>query len=703
MGMELRAVHDVYRVGCDIGGTFTDFVLINTTSGKVHTAKRLTTPADPSLAMLTGLEQLCRSVPDYSSSTERLAHATTLVANAVVERKGAKTALLCTSGFRDVIELRRYVRVTTYELFADPPPPLVRRSLRLPVNERTRADGSVLKTVDGDEIARIAARLQAEDVQTVAICFLHAFSNPANEQAAGELLARLLPGVAISLSSDVLPQIKEFERSSTTVINAYVKPLTVGYLGKLASGVVEAGFRAPLQIMLSNGGIGSAKLAAELPVRLIESGPVAGAVVAQHLARMLKVSEILAYDMGGTTAKACLIRDGALPMTDDLEVARTRRFTKSSGFPVAIPAVNMIEIGAGGGSIARVNALGIVEVGPASAGAAPGPACYGLGGTQPTVSDADLVLGYLDPEGFAGGSMRLDRTLAESAIRSAVGTPLRAGVAEAAWIIHDVVNESMAAAVRMHVSERGGDPSRPLLTAFGGAGPVHVGNLATKLGIRRILVPLRAGVLSALGLVLAPAAFDIARTRKVPLQRLNFAELAGEVDAMQHEIAAKLREVDAHIPRFDVALGLGYIGQSYHVPVGVTPDRIGMLTAKELLTAFAGIYRGKYGYYYDDVPVELVTVYVSGVAGAEVDVLPELPMSHTGAGAALRGRRSAYSARQRRFVPFAIYRRDLLQRDMVFEGPCLIEEDAATTVVDAGARVLVDRYGSLDINLDATE
>src|SRR6185295_9945875 len=263
--------------------------------------------------MLAGLAELSGRVADFATATGWLTHATTLVANAVIERTGAKTALLCTEGFRDVIELRRYVRVTTYELFADPPLPLVPRSLRLPVSERTRADGSVLKPVDGDEIARIASRLEAEDVQTVAICFLHAFSNPANERAAGEILARLLPGVAISLSSDVLPQIREFERSSTTVINAYVKPLTVGYLGKLASGVVEAGFRAPLQIMLSNGGIGSAKLAAELPVRLIESGPVAGAVVAQYLARMLKVPEILAYDMGGTTAKACLIRDGALP------------------------------------------------------------------------------------------------------------------------------------------------------------------------------------------------------------------------------------------------------------------------------------------------------------------------------------------------------------------------------------------------------
>lgn len=701
-GRERRAAGDVYRVGCDIGGTFTDFVLINTATGEVRTAKRLTTPADPSRAMLAGLREFDPVAPDYAAAAERLAHATTLVANAVIERKGARTALLCTAGFRDVIELRRYVRVTTYELFADPPPPLVPRHLRLAVDERTRADGSVLKPVDADEMARVAARFEAENVQTVAICFLHSFANPANERAAGEILARLLPGVAVSLSSDVLPQIKEFERSSTTVINAYVKPLTIGYFGKLGRGVIEAGFRAPLQIMLSNGGIGSANTAAEFPVRLVESGPVAGAVVAQRFARMLDVPEILAYDMGGTTAKVCLIRDGALPLTDELEVARTRRFTKSSGFPVAIPAVNMIEIGAGGGSIARINALGIVQVGPDSAGADPGPACYGQGGTAPTVSDADLALGYLDPERFAGGTMRLDRAAAERAIAAAIGTPLGLETAAAAWTIHDVVNESMAAAVRMHVSERGGDPSRPLLTAFGGAGPVHVCNLAAKLGIRRVLVPLRAGVLSALGLVLAPAAFDIARTRKVPLQALNFAELAAEVADMRREIAAKLREVDAAAPRFEVVLGLGYVGQSYHVPVSVDGERIAALSEPDLLARFAAAYRAKYGYYYDDVPVELVTVHVTGAAGAEVD-LAELPASQSDAGLVEQGARRAYSARQRGFVPFSIYRRDLLQPGMAFDGPCLIEEDSATTVVDVGSRVNVDRYGSLDIILGKAE
>jgi N-methylhydantoinase A len=692
-------VAHAFRIGCDIGGTFTDFVLFETQTRAIRTSKRLTTPGDPSRAMLAGLIELARSTPGAMPAAERLTHATTLVANAVVERKGAKTALLCTAGFRDVIELRRYVRVTTYELFADPPPPLVPRHLRLPVHERTRADGSILRPVDLAEMAEIAARLRSEGVESVAICFLHAFANPANEETAAKLIERWLPGVALSLSSSVLPQIKEYERSSTTVINAYVKPLTAGYLRRLEKGIAEAGFPSPLQIMLSNGGIGSVATATEFPVRLLESGPVAGAVVAQRLALRLGLPEVLAYDMGGTTAKACLIRDGHLPLTDELEVARSRRFTKSSGFPVAIPAVSMIEIGAGGGSIARVNPLGIVQVGPESAGADPGPACYGLGGKRPTVSDADLVLGYLDADHFAGGTMRLCRSCAELAISSHIGQPLGLDTRAAAWTIHDVVNETMAAAVRMHVSERGGDPSRPVLVAFGGAGPVHVGNLAKKLGVRRILVPLRASLLSALGLVLAPAAFDIARTRKTPLRSLDFRALAADVAELRGEIAAKLKEVESGVARFELSLGLGYIGQSYHIAVAVDADNVAQLTAEDLLARFAQAYRGKYGYFYDDIPVELVTVHVSGATGSASRVLSELELEGGDASMAMRGRRDAFSARRGGEMSFAVYRQDRLKPGMSFQGPCLVEEEYATTVIDVDARVVVDGFSSLDITL----
>jgi N-methylhydantoinase A len=689
-----------YRVGCDIGGTFTDFVLLDETRGAIHIAKRLTTPADPSVAMLAGLRGLDEIAAGYAARTARLAHATTLVANTVIERKGARTALLTTEGFRDVLELRRYVRVTTYELYADPPEPLVTRALRIPVRERIRADGSVHTPLDPSTIDRIADVLLAEGVEAVAICFLHAFTNPVHERAAAERLAQRLPGVAISISSEVLPQIKEFERTSTTVVNAYVKPLTQRYLGRLEAGVKNAGFAAPLQIMLSNGGVGSAATAGNFPVRLIESGPVAGAIVSRHLGALLGLDEVLSYDMGGTTAKACLIRGGALPLTDELEVARSKRFTKASGLPVAVPAVNMIEIGAGGGSIATISALGIVQVGPESAASVPGPACYGLGGTHPTVTDADLVLGYLGTEGFAGGTMTLSRAAAEQAIRTHVAEPKGVAVAAAAWTIHDVVNEAMASAVRMHVTERGGDPSRPALVAFGGAGPVHVANLAAKLGIRRVLVPMRAGVLSALGLVLAPAAFDMVRTRKTPLAAADFAAVAGEVAVIQRTIAARLAEVESgKAPVFEVAFDIGYIGQGYQVPVPVALEDIASLDEKSLLGRFAEVYREKYGYFYDDVPAELVNLRVSGRVGEGSAVVQPQPESRGTAAEARRGDRPAWSAREQRFMPFAIYDRDRLGPGMRFPGPAVIEEASATTVVDFGSAVAIDRYGTIDIAL----
>jgi N-methylhydantoinase A len=688
-----------FRAACDIGGTFTDFVLLDEDSGAIHVGKRLTTPDDPSVAMLAGFAAFEREAPGYPQHTVRLAHATTLVANAVIERKGARTALLCTAGFRDVLELRRYVRVTTYELFADPPEPLVPRALRLAVNERIRANGSVLRPIDPHEIADITDRLREERVQSVAICFLHAFTNPANESEAARLLAEHLPNMPVSLSSDVLPQIKEFERSSTTVVNAYVKPLTGRYLRRVSAGVREAGFAAPLQIMLSNGGIASAETAAEFPVRLIESGPVAGAIVARHFGALLDLPEVLSFDMGGTTAKASLIRDGLLPLTDELEVARSRRFTKSSGFPVATPAVNMIEIGAGGGSIAAIGPLGIVQVGPESAGSVPGPVCYDSGGAAPTVTDADLILGYLDPERFAGGSMRLNVDAARHAIERILAAPLDLDAVAAAWTVHDVVNETMAAAVRMHVTERGGDPSRPVLVAFGGAGPMHVAHLAAKLGIRRVLVPLRAGVLSALGLLLSPAAFDLKRTRKQPLDRLDPAAVRAEMAEMKEAIASRLAEAaPGASPEFVVTLEVGYIGQGYQVPVPIGPQQLAGLTPASLLAAFAEVYRGKYGYYYDDVPAELVNILVAGYAGEAPEIV--VPLPETGAAApAPRARRRAWSPRRGALIEFAAYERDALAPGMSVAGPALIEEDSATTVVDCDAAVIVDRYGSLDITL----
>lgn len=687
-----------FRVGCDIGGTFTDFVVLDEGSGEVFVEKALTTPADPSAGVLGGLTALEGACPGYAAATRALAHATTLVANTVIERKGARTALLATRGFRDVLELRRHVRVTTYELWADPPEPLVPRWLRLPVTERTAANGRVLTPVDPREIEEIARVLREAGVESVAIAFLHACVNPTNERTVARLLGDLLPDVAVTTSSAVLPQIKEFERTSATVVNAYVKPLVRRYLLRLDEGVRGLGVRAPLRIMLSTGGVAATETAAEFPVRVIESGPVAGAMAARHYATLLGLGDVLSFDMGGTTAKACLVRDATLPITDELEVARSRRFTRSSGFPVPVPAVDLIEIGAGGGSIAAVNTLGLLQVGPESAGAAPGPICYGRGGTAPTVTDADLVLGYLNPKYFAGGTIRLDADAAAREIEERLAGPLRRDLVAAAWTVHDVVNETMAAAVRMHVTERGGNPERASLFAFGGAGPVHAYHLATKLGVRTVMVPLRAGVLSALGLVIAPAAYDLVRTWKHPLGQADPDRVEAAFDEMSAEVVTRLAQAEpGETPVLSRGVDIGYIGQGYQVTVPIDDARES-LAPEALWCRFAAIYREKYGYFYDDVPAELVSLRVSGRAAGRAPALR--PPEATAMGAATqKDERPAFSLRRGRMVPFAVYDRADLAPGMTFAGPAVIEEASATTVIDAGGTLEVDRLGSLIVTV----
>ena len=688
-----------YRLGCDVGGTFTDFVLYDERCGDIHVEKCLTTPADPSVAILEGLRAFGSIDPEHVARTRRIAHATTLVANAVIERKGARTALLATRGFRDVLELRRHVRVTTYELWADPPAPLVPRHLRIPIDERTWSDGTVLRAVPPEEIEAAVTLMLVEGVGSVAIAFLHSYVNPDNEREAARLLRELAPEIAVTTSSEVLPQIKEYERTSTTVVNAYVKPLVRHYLGNLDTGLARTGYAAPLRVMLSNGGLGSTETAADFPLRLIESGPVAGAIVGRRIAQALALPEVLSFDMGGTTAKACLIRDGAMPITDELEVARSRRFTRSSGFPVAVPAVNMIEIGAGGGSIAGINAMGLVQVGPESAGADPGPICYGLGGTRPTVTDADLLLGYLNPDNFAGGSMRLDEDAARAGIEEHIARPRGQSALEAAWTVHDVVNETMGAAVRMHVTERGGDPRQATLVAFGGAGPLHACHLAEKLRVGRVMVPLRAGVLSALGLLIAPPAYDIVRTHKVPLGELDAAATGALIEEMAESIASLLQRLDSDGElRFARAVDVGYVGQSYQVavPLDRTVDRAA------IWSRFATLYREKYGYFYDDVPAEIVNLRVVGeLVGGELELEP-LPVDPKAVAVSV-GTRPAWSARERRMRPFSVFDRDRLGPGMVFDGPAIVEEASATTIVDEGATVEVDAWGSLIIAVNPEE
>jgi 5-oxoprolinase (ATP-hydrolysing)/N-methylhydantoinase A len=687
-----------YVVGCDIGGTFTDLVLLNEATGETAVAKVVTNATDPSASVVSGVAALAAQVPGYVPHTREFVHATTLVANALIQRKGATTALLATRGFRDVLELRRHVRVKNTEMWNDPPEPLVPRHLRIPVTERTYSDGRVIVPLDEEEVRRIALALSEEGVESVAVAFLHSYANDAHEQRVGRLLREMLPGVPVSLSSEVLPQYKEYERTATTVVNAYVKPVTRHYLRRLQARLEAQGLRSKLFVNLSNGGLASVGTAVEFPLRAIESGPVAGVVAAQTYARLAGLDEVLSLDMGGTTAKGCLIKGGELPLTSELEVARSERLQKGSGYPVGVPSVDLIEVGAGGGSIARVNSLGLVQVGPDSAGADPGPICYGFGGREPTVTDADMVLGYLDPGYFLGGEMALDKDAAGRGLMNRLGAPLGRELTDVAWAVHQVVNENMAAAVRMHVIEKGGDPGRATLVAFGGAGPVHAYNLARALGIGKIIVPARAGVISAQGLLQAPPAFDLTRTYKMPFDGLEPGPLERVFREMEREVDGFLREVDAQGEvAFTRWVDVCYIGQGYQIPVQLAEGDLGPRIRETLGDKFAHEYRAKYGYFYDDVPAEVVNLKVRGtIPGHEFRPQP-LPSTPGGAGVARKGERPAYSALAGGMVPFSVYDRYRLSPGMAFEGPAIIEERESTTVVDQDGRIEVDAYGTLSI------
>ncbi|MBM4319964.1 MAG: hydantoinase/oxoprolinase family protein, partial [Deltaproteobacteria bacterium] len=512
----------LYRLGCDIGGTFTDFVLLDDRTGRMHVHKCLTTPGDPSEAVEQGVLALSARVPGLVEDLDEIIHGTTLVINAIIERKGARTGLITTRGFRDVLALGREIRYAPYDIFAEFPEPLVPRRYRLEVDERIGSDGRVIRPLDPDEGKRVVAQLLGMGIESLAVCLLNSFTNPAHERMIKEIAATLDPHLPLSISYEVLPQIREYERTSTTVTNAYVKPLTWSYLTRLSRRIESLGCQGKLFIMLSSGGITSVRTAAELPVRIIESGPTAAVISGQRYGKLFGIPEMFCFDMGGTTAKSCLIQRGVAGVVPTFEVGRVQRFMKGSGLSIQVPVVDLLEIGAGGGSIARVGKLGTLQVGPESSAADPGPLCYGRGGHAPCVTDADLLLGYLDASYFLGGEMKLDGEAARRGIAEQIAGPLGVPFWQAVWGIHDLINETMAAAAKTHIAEKGGNPRVVTVAAFGGAGPVHAFGLASKLGAPRILVPPNAGVGSAMGFFTAPRAFDLVRSLKVALEAADF-------------------------------------------------------------------------------------------------------------------------------------------------------------------------------------
>jgi N-methylhydantoinase A len=683
-----------YRAGVDIGGTFTDLLLLDEHSGEMIIGKILTTPGDPALAVIQGLQALLAERHVDPATVSATIHGTTLITNAIIERKGARTGLITTQGFRDALEIGREKRYDIYDIFLENPPPLVPRALRREVSERLDETGRVLVPLNRMEVFDVVQGLLRDGVEALAVVLLHSFRNPTHERVIREVVESEFPSLTLSLSSDVMPEIREFERTSTTVANVYVKPIARGYLNKLRADVQRLGFGGDLYIMLSNGGITTCDTASEYPIRLIESGPAAGALAASFYSQLKSIEHVISFDMGGTTAKICVIDQGQPMVTTEFEVARVYRFKKGSGLPVKVPVIEMIEIGAGGGSIARIDALGLLKVGPESAGADPGPACYGLGGSEPTVTDADLVLGYLDPEYFLGGKMRLDRAKAEEAIRQYVAEPLGVDLTRAAWGMHHVVNENMANAARIHLVERGRDQRRYSLIAFGGAGPMHAYRVAEALKLRHIICPAAAGVTSAFGFLVAPMAFDFVQTYLTTLHGIEFGHLNTIFEEMESRGRALLQQAGVPDTAMTVrrSADMRYLHQGFEINVPVSYGPLGPADLPHLQAHFDQAYERLYKRLNPDVDVEVLNWRVI-VAGPR----PTIQVQHADkppipTAAPRKGERPAYFPEAAGYVDCAVYDRYQLAPGMVLNGPAIIEERESTIVVGPGARVEVDAY-----------
>lgn len=692
-------------LGCDIGGTFTDFIVYDEEQHSITTHKILTTPSDPSDAFMQGVTELAARQPQLLRDVRHVIHGTTLVINAVIERKGAKTALVTTSGFRDILEMRRHRRSDVYDIRNSPPRPLVARDSRYEVRERTYGDGRILEPVDEGGLRRLAAELRKEKVESVAVSFLHSYVNSSNEERALAILQEELPGVSLSVSHKVLPEMKEFERTSTTVVNAYTQPLISRYLDRLGSRLAEAGSKGPLLLMHSGGGVVPRAAAAQFPVRLIESGPVAGVLAAARIGQQVGHTSVLAYDMGGTTAKACLIKDGHVPITSEFEVDRVLRFRRGSGTPVGIPAVDLVEIGAGGGSIAALNDRGLLSVGPQSAGADPGPICYGRGGTQPTVTDADLLLGYFDPTYFLGGKMPLQRDSAAKGVET-LGGRLELSVFRCAWGIHDLVNETMAAAARMHLAERGCDPRQVAMIAFGGAGPLHAYGVARKLGVPRVIVPYAAGVVSALGMLIAPVSYNVARSYPRRLIDIEPAALDKLWKALQADAVEVLEQAErGALITFEYALDVRYSGQgsalTLHVPAPM--GELPKIDIAEITKAFLAAYKDRYGYAYSDTPLAVARLRLTARIGSKwMPVSAKVPDSQQSLQSALKGKRKAFSPTTQDWDDFAVYDRYRLPVGASFTGPAIVEEAECTTLVGPQVKASVHADGHLILDMPET-
>jgi len=679
----------MYRVGIDIGGTFTDMLLVGS-DGTVVIGKTLTTPGDPSLAVENALSPTLKNRVVKAGERGTLIHGTTLVTNALIERKGACTALLTTAGFRDAVEIGREHRYELYDLNLELPRPLVPRHLRFDVPERVAADGGVLRPLDETFVRCLVAELRDKGIKAIGISYLNSFRNPAHERRTAEIIAEVAPQIRVSLSSEVVAEIREFQRTSTTLANVYVQERVADYLAQLQRRLDSIDFVGSFFVMLSSGGIATRETASRFPVRLLESGPAAGALAAAHAGILSGHRDLLSFDMGGTTAKLCVIEDGQPLKTHEFEVDRVYRFRKGSGLPVRIPVIDMIEIGAGGGSIARVDTLGLLKVGPDSSGAEPGPVCYGQGGTEPTVTDADLVLGYLDPSYFLGGRMSLDLAAAGCALNG-LAERLGMKLEQVAWGIHQIVNENMANAARAHLGERGKDPRRMPMYAFGGAGPVHGYRVAEILRLPALISPFGAGVGSTFGLLAAPLAFDFVRSAYSRLDQLDWRFANRLLDEMADE-GRKVLE-SSGLSGLEIAYertaDMRYVGQGHEVSVVLPDGGLGPQQLSQITVAFEETYRKLYGRKGPEVPLEVINWRVVA-SGPRVEMDLKLPRAASASAQALKGSRLAYFPEHGGYVETPVYDRYALKPGMHFDGPAIVEERESTLIVGVYGHARID-------------
>ena len=680
-----------FRIGVDIGGTFTDIVAVRENSGEKFNGKVLTTPMNPSEGVLQGVSEIIKK-HNINPENCRIIHGTTLVANALIERKGVETALLTTEGFKDVLEIGREWRYDLFSLDLEMPNPIVPRHLRFEIKERLDYKGDILVSLDQNELILIAKKLAKLNIRTLAIVFMHSFKNSIHEELAKNIFNKYAPNINLCLSSSVSPEIGEYERTSTTVANAYVQTIFKSYIDALVKGLKKIGIKNDLFLMLSDGGIVHQKTAVEYPIRLVQSGPAGGAQAATLYGRSTNSNDVLCFDMGGTTAKACLIDNGKPSRTTVFEVARVYRFAKGSGLPLQVPVIDMIEIGAGGGSIARIDDMGLIQVGPDSSGSFPGPACYNLGGKHPTVTDSDLVLGYLDAENFLGGDMKLEKKLAEQAIKTFIAEPMKISVLEAAWAIHEIVTENMSQAASIHALEKGRKIEKYTMIPIGGAGPVHACSLMSKMNLNKMISPPDAGVASAIGMTASPNSFELVQADMQQLELLNFTKMKKAFLDMEKKGTKLLLQTGTNKKHISInnSTLMRYVGQGYEIEVPLNKE---VLSLKNIKLEFEKVYQNLFGRI-EKMPMEIISwrTIASGP-------LPNFSLN-------FNVKKKSLSKEKKRKVYFGgkksndtiVLDRSALSKNFKSIGPLIIEERESTLVIPPNFKVQMHESGNLIIN-----